>query len=140
MILFVKSSTDLYRYIIICTLSSVGGNIFNIFYLRKRIKLQFTFRLNFWVHIFPLLILFFNSVASVIYLNPDITMLRIFTNDTEVGIYTIATKVYSVLKTLINGVTYVTIPRFSYYLGKGMLCEYSEKFHLSLIRLKAVTA
>ena len=128
MFLFVKTPSDLYIYIVICVLSSVGGNIFNIFYIRRRVKLKFTFTMNFKHHILPLIILFFNSVASVVYLNSDITMLKVFTNDTEVGIYTVSTKVYSSLKTLINGITYVTVPRFSYYLGKNMSKEYTQKY------------
>lgn len=129
MVFFVKSPKNLYVYIVICTLSSVGGNLLNIIYIRRYVHLRFTLKMNFSKHIIPLLILFFNSVASVIYLNSDITMLRIFTNDKEVGIYTVSTKVYSVLKTLINGVTYVTVPRFSYYLGKGLKEDYSKHFY-----------
>lgn len=129
MLTFVKSTDDLYKYIIICTLSSSGGNLFNIAYIRKRLRLRPTLKMNIREHMLPMLILFFNSIASVIYLNSDITMLRIFTDDREVGLYTVSTKVYSVIKTLINGVTYVTVPRFSYYLGKEMKKVYTEKFY-----------
>ncbi len=139
MILFVKSTDDLYRYIVICTFSSFGGNLFNFVYIRKRIKLNFVFDMKFSIHIVPLMILFFNSVASVIYLNSDITMLEIYTNDKEVGIYSVSTKIYYVLKTLINGVTYVTIPRFSYYIGHKMKEKYLSSFSILFDALVVIT-
>ena len=124
MVLFVKSSNDLYKYILICLLSSHGGNLFNIYYIRKKVQIRFVFRMNFKKHIVPLMILFCSNIASTVYLQSDITMLRIITDDKTVGIYTVSTKVYSVVKTLVNGLTTVTVPRFSYYLGNQLYDVY----------------
>ena len=59
-------------------------------------------------------------------MNSDITMLGFFTNDKTVGIYTVSSKVYSMVKTLINAVIMVTIPRFSYYIANNDREEYKK--------------
>lgn len=127
LILFIKSPSNLYVYTLISTLSNSGGNILNWHYLRKHgIRPRLTINIQFHKHIKPILILFGNSIASVIYLNSDITMLGLLTNDATVGVYTVATKVYSMMKTLINGVIMVTLPRFSFYIKKGRFEEYKK--------------
>ena len=75
LILFVRKPSDLYVYTFISTLSNSGGNILNWHYLRKHdIRPRLTKNIQ-YKHIKPILILFGNSIASVIYLNSDITML-----------------------------------------------------------------
>ena len=126
LILFVRKPSDLYVYTFISTLSNSGGNILNWHYLRKHdIRPRLTKNIQ-YKHIKPILILFGNSIASVIYLNSDITMLGLFTNDATVGVYTVATKIYSMMKTLINGIIMVTLPRFSFYIKKRMVKEYKK--------------
>lgn len=128
LILFVKDSSDIYVYTVITMLSNAGGNIFNWFYLRKKynIRTTFTFKIYWNEHIKAIVILFFNSVAVSIYMNSDITMLGFFTNDKTVGIYTVSSKIYSMVKTLINAVIMVTIPRFSYYIANNKQEEYRK--------------
>lgn len=117
--LFVKDQSDLIKYATINLIVSSGGNFFNIFYIRKKIKVHFTFKMQFLKHIIPLLILFSNNIASSIYLNSDITLLGFFTDDYTVGVYSNASKSYSVIKGLINAAISVLVPRFSYYVANG---------------------
>lgn len=59
-------------------MSNAGGNILNWRYIKKNgVKLRLTTRINLNKHFIPIFILFFNCIASTIYLNSDITMLGI---------------------------------------------------------------
>lgn len=128
LILFVKRPEDIYIYTFISVLANSGGNILNFFYLRKKgFRIRFTLKINIRQHLRSILILFFNSVASVIYLNSDITMIGLFLNDSEVGIYTVSSKIYTMVKTLINAVIMVTVPRFSTYVANKEFAEYKKK-------------
>lgn len=72
---FVKVPNDIGKYCLILVLGSYGGNLVNICYIRKYVKLRINARLDFKKYIIPLFLLFVNSLATVIYVNSDITML-----------------------------------------------------------------
>lgn len=125
LVLFVKNPLDIYKYTLITVMSNAGGNILNLGYIRKQgVKLGFYFGTKLKKHLMPIFILFSNSIASTIYLNSDITMLGIFGSDTTVGIYTVSSKIYSMIKTLIVSVIMVTLPRFSAYVSENRKEEY----------------
>ncbi len=128
LVLFVRTERDVIIYVLITMLANVGGNVLNIFYIRRqRLYPRITRDINLKKHLTPILILFANNVAGVIYLNSDITMLGFFMSEADVGVYYASSKVYTLVKTLINAVIMVTIPRFTYYIGKGRLQEYKDK-------------
>ena len=114
MFIFVKNPNDVIPYCIIALLATNGGDLINVFYVRKYIHVKFTFHIELKKHIIPMLILFANSVAITIYVSSDITMLGFFADDVTVGIYSFASKIYNILKQLVNAVIVVTLPRVSY--------------------------
>ena len=116
MFIFVRTPADLWKYCIIATLATNGGNLINTFYVRKRVHVRFVFHMNFRKHIVPLLILFVNSLAISVYVNSDVTMLGFFADDNIVGIYSFSSKIYNMLKQLVNAIIVVSIPRISYVL------------------------
>ena len=116
--LLVTTNNDYYVYTIIAVFASYGGNIFNLFYLNRRIKRSFTFNLNLKKHLKPILILFSSILAIEIYVNSDITMLGFLKSESDVGIYSAISKIYSIAKQLVNAITVVTIPRISAYLSE----------------------
>lgn len=130
--LFVKKTSDIYMYAIINTFSVAGGNVWNWFYLKKTLpyKIKFIYRINIKKHLIPVFVLFFNSVATVIYLNSDITILGLFTNDSIVGIYSVSSKIYSLVKSMINAMIMVTVPRFSYYLAHNKKESYKKDLNI----------
>lgn len=67
------------------------------------------------------------SVATTIYVNSDTTMLGFMAGDYYVGLYNAATKIYTVLKSLMAACILVSLPRLSNYLALGKYDEYSEK-------------
>ena len=130
LLLFVHSSYDVLIYSLITMLANAGGNIVNIFYLKKqKIYPHITLNMEFNKHIIPIIILFANSVAGIIYLNSDITMIGFYLGEAETGIYTASSKVYTLVKTLINAIIMVTIPRFSYYIANDNNDDYKEKIN-----------
>ncbi len=111
----IKSTNDYFWYAIILVISSVGANILNFFYVKKYIRIKFTFKINIKKHIKPIIILFSSTLATTIYNSADVTMLGIMRGDYVVGIYYIGTKIYSIIKQLLNSAIAVVIPRISSY-------------------------
>ena len=78
-----------------------------------------------YVHLKPILTLFASSVAVMIYVYSDTTMLGLMKGDYEVGIYSVSTKVYTIVKSMLSSVIIVSIPRVSLYYGTNQ----TEKFN-----------
>ena len=115
----VRTADDYVMYALVTTIASAGGDILNVFYVRRYVHLRVTKKLNLKQHIKPIMMLFFNTIASTIYVNSDTTMLGYLQNENAVGIYGLATKIYLVIKQLLNAIVMVALPRLSAYLGSG---------------------
>ena len=136
--IFVHTPSDYIIYAIIWVCASVGGNIFNIFYIRKKyIQLRLVKKCRLLLHIKPILLLFFSYIAMTIYVNSDITMLGFIKGDTAVGIYGVSTKIYIAIKQILNAIIMVTIPRCSVYIGQKNNVEY-KKLLKNLINVSIV--
>lgn len=134
LLIFVKSPEDVYKYIFIANFATIANGIMNIIYIRRHIKLKFTFSLNLAKHGLPIFTLFCNNISSVVYLNSDVTILGILMDDESVGLYGMSAKVYMMLKDLVNAAIFVTIPRFSMYVADGAECT-REKYKEGLSNL-----
>ena len=116
MFLLIKEPSDVWKYCIIAIFSSFGGNIPNIFYAKKYADTRITRRPEIERHLPGLLILFITQIAITIYVNADITMLGFYASDSVVGIYSLASKIYSMIKQVVNAMVIVTLPRMTYIL------------------------
>lgn len=125
-LVFVKKPEHFIRYAIITLVSDSGGYIANLLYTRKYISFAITIHLNLKKHLKPLMFLFCSTLAVRIYIQSDITILGIIKTDAEVGVYSLASKIYSVIKSVLNAIIFVTIPRISYYLGNKKHLEYTQ--------------
>lgn len=65
----------------------------------------------------PSFALFSNNVAIAIYGNAGTTLVGIFAGDIQVGLYSVAMKIYNMTRQVINSLTIVALPRLSYLLG-----------------------
>lgn len=132
--LFVHTENDVAWYCFVTLLAAHGGNLMNLYYVRKRIHFFPTIRMNFKKHIFPLLVLFFNSIAVVIYVNADITMLGYYYSDDVVGIYSFSSRIYNILKNIINAVVIVSLPRIAFLVknNKTLMHSYLNKIFSGL--------
>lgn len=115
-LLFVNSEEDIALYALLVNFGSLTANALNIFYIRKKlgIKLHFTLMVNLKEHFRPILILFGNTISSMVYLYADSTMLGIMVGDIAVGYYTVASRIYTIIKQLLNAIAVVATPHFSH--------------------------
>lgn len=129
LVLLVKTNKDFLIYVIILTLASSGANLLNIIYIRKYIYLKPRFTSETIRHFRSMLILVGYSFTLTIYVNSDITLLGILKGDIDVGIYSIATKIYLVIKQVLNAGIIVTVPRIASLLGKKNRNAYEALLH-----------
>lgn len=126
MFLFVKTPSNYLLYAAFSVLASAGGNLFNIIYIRRYVKLKLVNLKTCSVHIKPILLLFSVSITTVIYVSSDITIIGLYMKDSDVGIYTMATNIYSVVKQIISALLVVSVPRLAYYWGNSHFGEFKD--------------
>ncbi len=126
--LFVHSAEDYIIYALISSVAACGNYIFNIFHVRKYVKLDFS-EFKIAKHMQPIFILAITILLSGIYSKLDITMLGSITTDTETGLYTNANHIIAIITGICASISAVFLPRLSYYYNS----EKTEFF--SLVKL-----
>lgn len=124
--MFVRNQGDYLNYAGITVFSAVGSNILNYLHAKKFCTIRFTFKVDWKKHLKPILVIFASSIAITIYLSLDTTLLGLINNNFVVGIYSVSTKIYDVVKQLIAAVLIVTIPRFALLWGRHRYREYRK--------------
>ena len=119
MFIFIKSPADVEKYAIITVIASVGSNIFNFFFSRRYCKVKFVFSMNLRKHIKPILTLFAMYATATIYANSDMIILGFLCGEYAVGVYSVAVKIYNIVKLTLASATLVSIPRLSLYLSQN---------------------
>ncbi|MBQ7066128.1 MAG: flippase [Lachnospiraceae bacterium] len=112
---FIHGSDDYIKYAIVTVISGVGANIFNFFHSKKFCHLKLTFARNLKKHLPPIFTIFFTNVATTIYVNSDTTMLGFWFGDTVVGLYSVASRLYSMIKMVFAAIISSVQPRLSAY-------------------------
>ena len=113
--LFVHNSDDQLVYAGIGVFAGGAAALANAFYIRKYVKIYLV-RCTWDMvckHIAPVLIFFFTQVAATIYVSSDTVILGFIRGTEEVAYYSVSTKVYLLVNTLIYAVIYVLLPRLS---------------------------
>lgn len=127
--IFVRQADDIYKYIIITMFTTCGAHIMNYFYLRKKyVKFHFVIKCNMRKHIKPILVIFSTKIAITLYVNSDKTILGFLTSDYEVGLYSAAVKIYSIVKEILVAMVTVLIPRFSVMMNRNSKEETNNFF------------
>lgn len=122
--IFVRDANDLMTYSIITVIASSGANVVNIIARKKYLKIGLIFNRNLKKHLIPIFILFANSIAMTIYINSDMTILGIISGDYYTGLYSVSTKVYTVIKSLLGAIIVVSIPHLVSLISKKDLIQY----------------
>lgn len=122
----VRNREDTNMYAWTTVLASVGASIWNLITVKKYCKVRLILKLNIRKHIRPIMYIFASNVAVVIYVNSDNTILGFMTTDYNVGLYSIATKIYRAIKTMLSALVVVSIPRLSFYIGNDMKEAFSR--------------
>lgn len=116
---FVKTEADYLIYGLIQCLGVGGNYIFNVFHARKRVRLVMR-GLNIRRHMKPVMLLLLSGLVGAVYARCDVTVLGAITSDAEVGYYTSAQKVITVVITMITASTAVFLPRLSNVIRRDM--------------------
>lgn len=124
--IFVKTEEDVIAYAGITMFASVGSNLLNFINLKRYCKLSLVDLKLCYVHLKPILTLFASSVAVMIYVYSDTTMLGLMKGDYEVGIYSVSTKIYTIMKSMLSSVIIVSIPRVSLYYGTNQTQKFNN--------------
>lgn len=140
----VKKSEDYYIYAGLQILPTAIVCVSNWCYCKKYVRIRLCRYTNAKVHMKPLLIMLAGSITISLYVNSDVTMLGIFTDDYNVGLYTASTKIYSVIKNILSAIYAVTVPSLSVCAGNREWNKFKDLYSnifggISIILLPAVT-
>ena len=125
--LFIRCQDD---YIInsLLTILHLSANAFiNIFHLRKHVILE-SINIRFSPYIKSYLIMGMYTILTTMYTTFNIAILGYISGPTEVGYFTTATKIFSIILALFTAFTGVMLPRMS-----SLLANHEEGKFLSLI-------
>ncbi len=128
MFLFVKTEKDILIYTFISVFSSKGYCFLNLFNARRYVDFKVKCKLELKKHLKPILIIFGATLSVSIYMNMDVVMLGMFCGDYEVGLYSAAVKVNTVVKNIITSISVVLLPRLATYLAKDQKEKFEELF------------
>lgn len=118
MFLFIHQKSDYVLYGAISIFAASASNVFNFVYARHFISLKPIGHYNLRRHMKAVGIFFAMSIATTVYTQMDTTMIGFITSDAEVGYYNVATKIKTVLLSVVTSLSTVLLPRASYYVGK----------------------
>lgn len=126
---FVHKPEDYYIYAVITVVADAGANIVNLFHAKRMCDIKITFAIDWKTHLKPILIIFATTVATTIYVNSDITILGFMTSDYNVGLYSLAVKIYKIVKMFLSAILVVAIPRPSLYAGTKDKANFDRTFN-----------
>lgn len=118
--IFVKTSADIDKYLLIYVFSNLIGNISLWFYLPKYITKVPIKSLELKKHLKQTIILFIPQIATQVYLVLDKTMIGfLITDKAEVGYYEQSQKIVKIILTLATSLGTVMLPRVANDFAKG---------------------
>ena len=111
--LLVNTPDDLYTYAWITVLATSGAQLLNIPARRKYCSVRPVPPQRAQQHLRPILTLFANTVTTSLYVNSDQLILGFLRGDYELGLYSVAVKIYMMFKSLLGAVIIAVTPRLS---------------------------
>ena len=111
---FVKKSTDLWKYIFINTFINFVGQLIMWRYLDKEIiNIKHIKKMGIKKHLLPVIGLFVPQIATQVYMVLDKTMTGLMTSTIEVGYYDQSQKIVRVVLAIVTSLGVVMLPRMS---------------------------
>lgn len=126
---FVHDTGDYLKYASISVFSNVGSNVCNFIHSRKFIKFSTCKKIELKQHLKPIFRFFAIALIINIYTVLDTVMLGFISGNTEVGLYTSASKIDKLILSLVFSACAVLLPRFAYYAGIGDKDEFYKLFY-----------
>lgn len=124
---FVKSSDDLYLYVICQSMTLLLGNLSMWVYVPKLIKKIELRELNIRKHIKPTMILFLPQIATSVYTVLDKTMIGLFTGIEEVAYYEQGQKIIKIAMALVTSLGTVMMPRIANLFKRNQLEQVKQQ-------------
>lgn len=135
---FVRDREDYTVYFFLLTMMVVLNAIINILHSRKYVRIRISgISLKPYIKSFLILGLYF--MLTSMYTSFNVVYLGFIAGETEVGYYTTATKLYSILLALFTAFTSVLMPRMSSLLSENKLEEFKTLFNKSVYILTGMT-
>ena len=135
---FIQDADDYKTYYLLSAFIYLLNGIINIFYCRKYVDFTISgIRIKPYVTTF--LTIGFYMLITNIYTSLNVTWLGFATNADEVGYYTTATKLYTIILAMFTALTNVVYPRVTYLYSKGMENEFWEKIRTVVDMVFAVS-
>lgn len=129
--LFVNDSNDYVVYFGLTALTVIINAIINIVYSNKFVRFSF-FDINVKPYLKPLLILGAYQILTSMYTSFNVMYLGLVTNEIEVGYYTTAVKLYTIVLSIFTAFTGVMLPRMSSLLAEGRYDEFKTMTRKSM--------
>ena len=126
----VKTECDYKLYFILTIATVVINALINIIYVRKFVSFDFNCIFKFKKIIQNITLGIYNILGST-YLTFNVMYLGLATDNTQVGYYTTAFKIYSVILGFFSAFTNVMLPRMSSLLANGEKEQFSELINKS---------
>lgn len=139
--IFIKKSEDLWIYALIVAASNFLNYILSFFYSQKYTKFSvFSFSFKFTTIKKVLPFLFFILLlenSGMLYTYLDRIMLGVYSSHEDVAYYSVGQRIMEICRALLITITYVSLPRLSYYLGKNnkLYCESLNKLYSTIMML-----
>lgn len=113
LLVFVKKADDYFIYVAIVVATSGIITIANFIHCSKYVSFRLTLHPNLKKHLSPMITFFSNSLAVIIYVNADMTMLGYMCGDYHEGLYTVSARIYTIVKQIMTAIYSVTIPKLT---------------------------
>lgn len=124
MFMLVKTKSDYVIYGGITIFAASASNICNFINAHKYISFKFIGHYSIRPHLKAISIFFAMACATTIYTHLDTVMLKFMATDIDVGYYGAATKIKTILVSVITSLGTVLLPRVSYYIKQNMVDEF----------------
>ena len=140
MFLLVHEQKDYVIYGGISIFASCASNIFNFVNVHKYISLKPLKYYNFKPHFQAVGVFFAMACATTIYTHLDTVMLGFMATDDDVGYYSAAVKIKTILVSIVTSLGTVLLPRVSYYVEHNLMDDFRKitKKALNFVFLLAV--
>ena len=121
--LFVKKAGDYPLYYLLTVLMLVANAVINLFYARRSVSLVRR-GLEPGRYLKPFLMLGMYMLLTALYVTLNVTWLGFVTNDEQVGYYTTASKLYSIVIAFFSAFTGVMLPRMSSLVSENRIEDF----------------
>ncbi len=129
--IFVRKANDYPIYYLLTVLMVVVNAIINVIHSRKFVSFSFH-KIELKKYLKPFFTLGLYLLLTSMYVSFNVIYLGFTGGDTQVGYYTTATKLYTILIALFSAFTGVMLPRMSSLIDEGRFAEFQNKLTQSI--------